>query len=222
MTTARGRPTGPNWLTLDQTRQRLAVHPATLRRWADQNAIPSYRTPGGHRRFRLADVERFESERQRPVTIPPPTSEWGQHALASTRASISRQAGVSAYEEAERHTERTLGQRLIGMILQFAARTDEGEDLLAEARAIGEQYAWIGIGHGQTLVELLRILGAMRATMVDVTLQRAPDSLPESVSGSVRLLQRVERLLDEVQIGMVDPYVSGDPAKYSNRPVEWE
>jgi len=198
------------------------VHPATLRRWADQNAIPSYRTPGGHRRFRLTDVERFESERQRPVTIPRLTSEWGQHALASTRESIGRQVGVAAYEEGERHTERTLGQRLIGMILQFAARTDEGDDLLAEARAIGDQYAWIGIRHGQTVVELLRILSAMRATMVEVTLQRAPESLPEHLSGSVRLLQRIERLLDEVQIGMVEPYVTAGIEPSPGRQVDVE
>jgi excisionase family DNA binding protein len=196
------------------------VHAATLRRWADQNAIPSYRTPGGHRRFRLTDVERFESDPQRPMTSPQLASEWGHHALASTRESISKQMGVAAYEEGERHTERTLGQRLIGMILQFAARTDDGEDLLAEARAIGEQYAWIGIRHGQTLVELLRILSAMRATMVDVTLQRAPESVLEHLSGSVRLLQRIERLLDEVQIGMVEPYVTGIVEPSPRGPVD--
>jgi hypothetical protein len=156
----------------------------------------------------LADVELFESQRRRPAASPHVASEWGHHALASTRERISTQEGVAAYEEPERHTERTLGQRLIGMILQFAARTDDGEDLLAEARAIGQQYAWIGLRHGQSLVELFRILSAMRATLVEVTLQRTTESPVEHVPGSVRLLLRIERLLDEVQIGMVEPYGS--------------
>ncbi len=208
MTKGGARSTHADWLTLDQTRVRLSIHAGTLRRWADQNAIPSYRTPGGHRRFWLVDVERFESERQSPAASPQVGSAWGSHALNSTRERITQQTGVATYEVAERQTERALGQRLIGMILQFAARTDGGEDLLAEARAIGQQYAWIGRRHGQTVVELLRILSTMRATLVEVTFQGTPDAPAEHLSGSVRLLQRIDRLLDEVQIGMVEPYVS--------------
>jgi excisionase family DNA binding protein len=211
VTTGRTRSTVPEWLSLEQASTRLAIHAATLRRWADQNAIASYRTPGGHRRFRVVDVERFELERQRSPSIPPVRSEWGSHALNSTRERITQQTGVATYEVGERQTERALGQRLIGMILQFAARTDGGEDLLAEARAIGQQYAWIGLRHGQTVVELLRILSTMRSTLIEVTLQQAPESPAEHVSGSVRLLQRLERLLDEVQIGMVEPYVTVSP-----------
>ena len=213
MTTAKTRLPHADWLTLEQTSVRLSIHATTLRRWADQNAIVSYRTPGGHRRFRLVDVERFELERQRSPASPPVGSGWGSHALSSTRERITQQAGVATYEVGERQTERALGQRLIGMILQFAARTDGGEDLLAEARAIGQQYAWIGLRHGQTVVELLRILSAMRSTLIEVTLQGTPEAPAEHVSGSVRLLQRLERLLDEVQIGMVEPYVSVVPGQ---------
>ena len=37
----------------------LGVHAASLKRWSDQGRIDCVRTPGGHRRFRRADVERF-------------------------------------------------------------------------------------------------------------------------------------------------------------------
>lgn len=48
--------------------QRLAIGDAariagvaveTLRRWANEGKVPSQRTPGGQRRFRLADIERL-------------------------------------------------------------------------------------------------------------------------------------------------------------------
>ena len=48
-----------DWLTLKQAAHKLGVHPTTLRRWADAGEILVMLTPGGHRRFAMADVERF-------------------------------------------------------------------------------------------------------------------------------------------------------------------
>lgn len=44
----------------------LGVHPDTLRQWADEGKVPSWRTPGGHRRFRVEDLEAFRTAE--PVT----------------------------------------------------------------------------------------------------------------------------------------------------------
>lgn len=46
----------------------LGVHPDTLREWADEGKVPSWRTPGGHRRFRVDDLETFRQAE--PVTAP--------------------------------------------------------------------------------------------------------------------------------------------------------
>jgi excisionase family DNA binding protein len=47
----------------------LGASPASVRRWADQGFLPSYRTPGGQRRFERSDVmrllERMERRRAR-------------------------------------------------------------------------------------------------------------------------------------------------------------
>jgi len=40
----------------------LGVHPQTLRQYERQGAITSYRTPGGHRRFRAGDVHALADE----------------------------------------------------------------------------------------------------------------------------------------------------------------
>jgi excisionase family DNA binding protein len=47
------------WLTVSQAAKHLGVAERTLRRWADDGRLPAYSTPGGHRRFRVADVEAF-------------------------------------------------------------------------------------------------------------------------------------------------------------------
>jgi excisionase family DNA binding protein len=46
-------------LTPSETAERFRVDVKTLSRWAKAGRIPSIRTIGGHRRYRLADVQRL-------------------------------------------------------------------------------------------------------------------------------------------------------------------
>lgn len=46
-------------LTSGQVAKIFNVHPTTVMDWADKGKLPSFRTPGGQRRFRREDVEAF-------------------------------------------------------------------------------------------------------------------------------------------------------------------
>src|SRR5947209_20567617 len=65
---------------------------STLRRWADEGRLPSYRTQGGHRRFRVEDLRH---------ALPPTPAAGGAmdvfDALATTR--IRRQLGAPRARE---------------------------------------------------------------------------------------------------------------------------
>jgi excisionase family DNA binding protein len=39
--------------------QMLSISLGTMRRWADEQYVASYRTPGGQRRFRQSDLDAF-------------------------------------------------------------------------------------------------------------------------------------------------------------------
>ena len=47
------------WLTLGQAARFLGVAQSTIRKWSDQGRVPAFYTPGGHRRYRRADLESF-------------------------------------------------------------------------------------------------------------------------------------------------------------------
>ncbi len=49
-------------LTPRQVARRFAVDPKTVTRWARDGKLPSIRTPGGHRRYRLSVVEALSAE----------------------------------------------------------------------------------------------------------------------------------------------------------------
>lgn len=50
---------GREWLTLGQAAAFLGAAQSTVRKWADGGRVPAFYTPGGHRRFRRADLEAF-------------------------------------------------------------------------------------------------------------------------------------------------------------------
>ena len=50
---------GREWLTLGQAAAFLGAAQSTVRKWADRKLLPAFYTPGGHRRFRRADLEAF-------------------------------------------------------------------------------------------------------------------------------------------------------------------
>jgi excisionase family DNA binding protein len=49
----------PDWLTLGQAAKFLGVAQSTIRKWSDLGRVPAFYTPGGHRRYRRADLDAF-------------------------------------------------------------------------------------------------------------------------------------------------------------------
>ncbi|HZL64840.1 MAG TPA: helix-turn-helix domain-containing protein, partial [Thermoleophilia bacterium] len=52
-----GKANGEDWLRLSEAARALGVSLNTVRRWSDSGQLVGYRSPGGHRRFRRADVD---------------------------------------------------------------------------------------------------------------------------------------------------------------------
>ncbi|MHB1004126.1 MAG: helix-turn-helix domain-containing protein [Chloroflexota bacterium] len=200
----------PQWLTLEQASRRLGIHPTTLRRWVSQGDIGVFLTPGGHRRFRIEDIERFENEHHHSHLPATRDQVWADSALARTRQNLPHEQWVGMYSDADRANFRKLGHRLIGLLLQFAVRTNESTDLLAEARAIGREHAAFGLRVGRPLLDMLRIIGFFRTTMLEVSILQLPDVTAGQPEASISLLRRIEQLVDEVQTGVVESYQSGE------------
>jgi excisionase family DNA binding protein len=49
----------PEWLTLGQAARYLGVAQSTMRKWSDLGRVSAFYTPGGHRRYRRSDLDRF-------------------------------------------------------------------------------------------------------------------------------------------------------------------
>jgi excisionase family DNA binding protein len=61
---------GADWLTLGQAARYLGVAQSTIRKWSDQGRLSAFYTPGGHRRYRLRDLEAFVAGSAGGATAP--------------------------------------------------------------------------------------------------------------------------------------------------------
>ena len=63
----------PEWLTLGQAAKYLGVAQSTMRKWSDQGRVSAFYTPGGHRRYKLADLDLFLSRSRKADTAVAPS-----------------------------------------------------------------------------------------------------------------------------------------------------
>ena len=54
-----GRPAPDDWLTLGQAAKYLGVAQSTMRKWTDSGRVSTFKTPGGHRRYRRSELDQF-------------------------------------------------------------------------------------------------------------------------------------------------------------------
>lgn len=212
-----------DWLTLSEAAKLLDVHPTTLRRWANNGDIPVFVTPGGHRRFAAVDLARFARERSALRNVHGIAGLYATKALAYTRHEMSahRQGDwLALYSEEGRNRNRLLGQQLMGLTLQYlSSESSEGhsETLLDEARRIGRLYAHNAMEQGLPLRATLEAAMFFRDSLIETALQ-LPDSVNIRPEANVRLLRRVNTLLNAVYLAVAEVYENGHPSPTDSPP----
>ena len=206
--------------SLKDAAEQLGVHPVTLRRWAEGGKIQVVRTPGGHRRFSAAEIERLkrkESGDDRESI----GEELRERALSYTREDISHHdaSWISNVSEKERKEKRLLGRRLMGLLIQYVGSDDgEGDEILDEARTIARLYAKGVVMSGLPLQEALKAVNFFRDHILEsaVVLPEAARRRPEA---NQRMFRRLNAFLNEVQLQIADCYETlGDVTQNATEP----
>lgn len=194
-------------LTLSQAAKRLNVHPATLRRWANSGDILVVITPGGHRRFPKSEVDRLSGPNQKS-SGENENSMLEQTALRHTRAEINvhrNESWMQSMDESSRNEQRLMGRRVMGLMMQFISITDNGEDLLNEARAIGHTYAEMAKASGLSLSQTMQALMFFRENIVE-SMVLLPESVQTRLNNSKLLLRKVNTFLNAILLGLTESY----------------
>jgi excisionase family DNA binding protein len=123
-------------LSTRQVATLLGVGEATVKRWADAGEIECFRTPGGHRKFRLRDVTAFVQKRHYETAGPLPSG-------APEGAAELGEEALRLFQEASlRGDAQALVAQLAGLRLRGHSLSELFDEVAAPAlHAIGEKWA---------------------------------------------------------------------------------
>lgn len=198
------------WLTLKDACDFLGVHYTTLRTWADKGEIAVFRTPGGHRRFSLADLRRFLDERA-GYNIQSSAIALVDHAIGRTRQAIQENrpemAGWQYQLASEDHEMRkTRGRKLFGLAIAYVLKPNQRERTIQDAAELGREYGVEAAKSGVNLAETGRAVQFFRNQLVQTLVTQ--DSTNHHDADDLRIRYLVDQVLDEVLYAVLDGFES--------------
>jgi excisionase family DNA binding protein len=203
-------PDTDGWLTLREASQRLDVHPATLRQWADRGRVRSFRTPGGHRRFSAQDIDMLMSALS---TEPPAELELLRNAaLGRARREfgagrLGAEAWYRLLDATQRDRFRQLGRELLGLLVRWLTPGAGADTALGEARRASQEQGRLAARCGLTTPEAVRAHTRFRDMLMEtVLLMKAVQDQGRAARDAVALYRRVGAFLDEVLITYLDAF----------------
>src|SRR5215212_9020036 len=204
-----------DWLTLQDASEMLGVATSTLRRWGDAGRVPMKRTLGGHRRFARADIAQLAgATAPRADLIPAPPSHPAPHPVPHhwgiDSHEMARQewhARLAARPGADRM--RGLGQRLLGMLIQYINRREDDSRFLREARAVGSSYGGEAHQAQASMHDTVEAFLFFRSSFTELTMPLPGIAQPTDLAEAVALQARLNRIMDAILLGVIAGYEGG-------------
>jgi excisionase family DNA binding protein len=196
------------WISLQEASERLEVAVATVRRWGDAGRVPMKRTLGGHRRFLASAIDELArtlpASAERAPTQSGPQS-WGVNPHELTRQSWHIRMAAQAHPE----RLRGLGQRLLGLLIQFVNRDPEDARFLEEASAVGASYGVEAHEADISLHDTIEAFLFFRSSFSQISLPGIAQ--PTDLVEANRLHSRIQRFMDATLLGTIKGYESARP-----------
>lgn len=195
----------PDWIGLSEASRVLGVSAATLRRWSDAGRLRVFMTPGGHRRFSRAALQRLlPADRSQRPSIGGAGLTPSRIAHTYRRASRDQAAElpwVLKLTDEQRALFRERGQVLAARLLECldATRPETANLHLKAAADTATEYGRAATKHGlslsQTIEGFLRFRAPFHHELALAARRRGFDA-----SEMTNLLETAERAMDTLLV----------------------
>ena len=196
------------WLTLKDASDFLGVHFTTLRGWADRGEIPVFRTPGGHRRFSVADLRRFLAQRSSNQAR---VDEAGlvDVALLRFRQEMSSDTALAQrwrypLEGDAKQERQQRGRQLFSLAVAYVLKPHQRERILENGRELGFAYGEEAVHSGVSLVETGRAVQFFRRQLIEV--MHAEDAEQGRDAADLQIERLIDQFIDEILYAVLDGY----------------
>ena len=198
------------WLALRDASKQLGVSPATLRQWADQGKVPSFRTPGGHRRFStsgihslVGDQASLPRDRRMETLI---HSALGRARLEIAAGRLEGEPWHRTITSAAREQHRQLGQQLMTLLLGVLRSENKDAKMLNQVHQIGKEYARINLEQGASLADTMRAFLFFRDYIFEDLVELAVQAHQERGSDVLETYRRLSHFVNEMLLAMIENY----------------
>jgi excisionase family DNA binding protein len=193
-----------NWLSLQEASALLGVATSTLRRWGDIGRVPMRRTLGGHRRFPQEAITRLV-EAPPSVALARPAAP--QHDWSFDERELARQEWHTHFAAGPLTDRmRGLGQRLLGLLIQYINRREEDGRFLAEARAVGAKYGRESHAADISLHDTIEAFLFFRSAFAQLAMPLPGIAQPTDLAATAALHMRLDRFMDAILLGAITGY----------------
>jgi excisionase family DNA binding protein len=186
------------WISLRYACALVGVNQSTVRRWADDGQIRSFRTPGGHRRLAEADLLALTGSRPALETA----------AVTRIRRQLHSRGDsdwYAAIEAGDRDALRVLGRRLVELVSDYLERRRPRLVLEHEVDEIGRAYGAKLCASGTPLPAAIEGFTFFRRSL-DETAKRVAARRDLAAEDASRAREDIAALADRVLIGVAEAY----------------
>jgi len=195
------------WYTLGEASRLLGVHPATIRQWSDEGKLSAFRTPGGHRRFARADIERLLQ--MTPVRGHGLASYVVHTAVERTRKGLPEALAHAPWAQHladdERGHWRAAGRQLLGLVAQLATRTELSAEQQESALRFGRDYGCMMARTEHSLPDAVLAFLFFRDFLLETVLQ-LPETTGLDRNATLAIVGRSNALLNAVLREMMNAF----------------
>ena len=205
-------PDDKDWLSLGPAARLLGVSDVTLRHWADDGRVRSYRTVGAHRRFSRTELLSLVHDGQ---AEPPTRDDLGDRTLERLRRrfrnprTAARLPGQPVNDE-DRGRLRVLGRRVVDLVLRTHRDRRKRADAFEEARFIGREYGTETERAGMSASQAIESFLAHRSALVETVRNLAPADA--SRDETLDRWRDIAELTDAMLMALVQTYEGSAPA----------
>jgi excisionase family DNA binding protein len=203
-------PSRPVWLTLGAASQQLGVSETTIRRWADEGEIRSYRTRGGHRRILEEDLKAIVANAGSAAAARD-TDRISDLALARVKRRITRgRQGQALAHFATLSPDavdrlRLLGRQVEDLFARYIASDSKKDRFTDDARTIGREYGRSLVAEKVGLTAAVATFNSMRRSLEETASQIASEA-GLSTEEAVDAVESTLELADHMLEGMASVY----------------
>lgn len=196
------------WVSLHEAAEILGVHPATVRNWADKGDLVFRRTPGGHRRFRRADLSQYA---QKQGELQPLEVQFIlQNALGHARmhigdGSLTQIGWYESLDETIRDQMRRQGRLVLEALRAYIAQ-NAAPDQLSTAATLGQNYAQMLMEKQIKLNTAVKGFFYFTDFVIDSIVTWSEINTPHNSSEWVSLLRKVNTFTNTILLSIIEFY----------------